>query len=73
MGGPEVVAAHLVFQRVDDLAPGPVEGHELLVGPEQIEGLDLLAHEPVGPVELLLELRLGLEVPCHGASSAGRI
>src|SRR5262249_3411121 len=28
--------------------------------------LDLLAHELVDPVELLLELGLGLEVPCHG-------
>ena len=37
-------------------------------GPEQVERLDLLAHELVDPVELRLELGLGLEVPCHCAS-----
>ena len=34
-------------------------------GPEQVERLDLLADELVGPVQLRLELGLGLEVPRH--------
>src|SRR5262245_33244762 len=39
------------------------------IAPQHVEGLDLLAHEPVHPVEALLELRVGPELPCHGASS----
>src|SRR5262249_52155318 len=67
MRRPEVAAAHFFLQWIDDLAPRLVQRHELLVRPEQVERLDLLAHERVDPVELLLELGLGFEVPCHGS------
>jgi hypothetical protein len=65
VGGPQVLAPHLGLQRVDDLAPGLVQRHELLVRPQQVEGLDLFADELAGPVQLALELGLGLEVPRH--------
>jgi hypothetical protein len=38
------------------------------VRPHQIEGLDLLADELVGPVEHLLVFGVGLEIPCHCGS-----
>ena len=40
--------------------------------PEQVERLDLVAHECRRPVELGLELRLGLEVPSHVATPCAR-
>src|SRR5262245_66281980 len=36
------------------------------VAPQRVDRLDLLAHEPVHPVELLLEVGIGPEVPRHG-------
>src|SRR5581483_4835952 len=71
VGGPQALLAHLFLQRLDRLAPGTLELGELLVGPHQVEGLDLLTHEGVGPVELLLELGIGLEVPPHVSTSPG--
>ena len=70
VGGPQPLAANLLLQGVDDLAPRPLEGLVLLVPPDEVERLDLLAHEPVSPVQLLLELGLGFEVPRHGHPSS---
>jgi hypothetical protein len=69
MGRPQVAAPYLLLERVDDLAPRLVQRHVLLVSPQQVERRDLLADELVGPVQLLLELGLGLEVPRHGFAS----
>ena len=49
---------------------GVVERVELQVGEEQVERLDLLAHERVDPVQLLLVLGLGLGIPCHRRCSS---
>ena len=67
VGRPQPLAAHLLLQRVDDLAAGVVERRELQAGPHQVERLDLLPHERVDPVQLRLELGLGLEIPRHCA------
>src|SRR5947199_43051 len=55
--------------RVDDLPQAVVRRAELPSAPHQVERLDLLPDELVGPVELSLVLRVGLEVPRHRASS----
>ena len=39
---------------------------------ERLEGDDLVADEPLHPVQLLLEFRIGLEVPCHGRDPTTR-
>jgi hypothetical protein len=36
---------------------------------DEVERLDLFTHEVLDPIELLLELRLRLEVPRHGFPS----
>jgi hypothetical protein len=69
VGGPEIAAAHLFLQRIDDLAARLVQRDVLLVRPQQVERFDLLPDEGVDPVELLLEFGLGLEVPRHGSAS----
>jgi AcrR family transcriptional regulator len=65
---PHPAAAHFFLQRVDDLAAVLVERREREPGPHEVERLDLLAHERVDPVQLLLELGVGLEVPSHVAA-----
>ena len=65
MRGPQPLPAHLVLQWVDDLPLGVVHRHELLVREQDVEWLDLVAHELVSPVELLLVLGIGLEIPRH--------
>ena len=61
--------ADLLLQRVDDLPQTVVRRAELPPAPHQVERLDLLPDELVGPVELSLVVRVGLEVPRHRASS----
>jgi len=60
--GPKALGLHLVLQGLDKLlaAQGAMGGHAQVA-----EGFDLLAHEVLDPVELLLEFRIGLEVPGH--------
>jgi len=41
---------------------------ELEVREREVQRLALLPHEAVDPVQLLLELGIGLEVPRHGGS-----
>ena len=65
MRGPQVLLAHALLERVDDRAAGVVEGVVGEAREHQVEWLDLVAHERVRPVELLLELGLSLEVPRH--------
>src|SRR5690606_34551179 len=68
MSGPQTFCANLLLERVDGLAAESVERDELFVFPHEVERFDLLAHERIGPVQLLLVLGLGLEVPGHCAS-----
>ena len=63
--GPEATVADLLLERIDDPPALVVEGGELEPAPEQVERFHLLAHEGLDPVQVLLELGLGLEVPCH--------
>ena len=65
VGRPQALGAHLVLERIDDAALAVIERDELLVREEIVERLDLLADELVGPVQLLLVLGIGLEVPRH--------
>ncbi len=62
---PQTLAPDLVLQRVDDRTPRVVERYELQVREQVVEWLDLLPHESVSPVQLLLVLGLGLEIPRH--------
>src|SRR5439155_14170941 len=73
VGRPQSLTPHLFFQRVDDLAPSALERLVLLVAPDEVERLDLLADERVSPIQLLLKLGLRLEIPGHRASSPMRI
>src|SRR5579883_2278443 len=67
MCGPEVVVPDLLLHRVDDGTELLVERVELAVRVAEVERLDPLGHELPRPVELLLELRLGREIPGHPA------
>ena len=73
MGSPQPLTPHLVLQRVDDLAPGPVQRHELLVRKHEVERLDLGTNELVSPVELLLVLGVGFKIPCHCGLPPGTV
>ncbi len=63
---PQVVAPHFLLERVEDLAQLLVGRCELQPRKHEVERLDFLADELVGPVQLRLVLGVGLEVPCHG-------
>src|SRR5690606_41516300 len=64
---PEALVLHLLLERVDErlqlgvTRPGGAREDE-------VERLDLVLAEVGHPVELLLELRIGGEVPCHASS-----
>ncbi len=68
MGGPQPLIADLLLERIEDRLQSGVGRRELQPVEEQVERLDLLAYECVGPVELVLVLGLGLEVPSHAHS-----
>ena len=70
VAGPETPLLHLLLQRSHDLHRA---GVGLVVGivQHEVEGLDLVADESGHPVELALELGLGLEIPGHGGSFYG--
>ena len=63
--GPEALVPDLVLQRVDGPAAVVVQRREGQARPDEVQRLDLLPDELVGPVQLLLELGIGLEVPRH--------
>jgi len=67
MRRPQALPPHLLLHRVDGLPPLALERRELQVGEGEVERLDLLPHELVGPVQLLLVVGFGFEVPRHGA------
>src|SRR6185503_4927685 len=62
--GPQTPLAHLVLERRDQLLADRVVD-VIRVRHHEVERLDLVAHELLDPVEVLLELGIGLEVP-HG-------
>src|SRR5205807_8678338 len=62
------LTTHLLLQRIDDLAPGLIQRHELLVREHVVERLDLRTNELVRPIQLLLVLGVRLEIPRHCAS-----
>ena len=66
--GPELLVADLLLERIDDRLQLGAGRRERQPAPEQVERLDLLAHEVPGPVELGLEVGFGLEIPCHGGN-----
>ena len=70
--GPEPLAPHLLLQRVDGLTALALQRDELEVGEREVERLDLLPDELVDPVQFLLVVGIGLEVPRHAAPSLGR-
>ena len=61
---PEVLVAHLVLELVDDRASGS-SGRRTTLTIEHGRAARSLADERVDPVELLLELGLGREIPRH--------
>jgi hypothetical protein len=65
MRRPQAIVANLLLERIDDPAPLLVERQELAARKQHLEGFHLLAHELADPVQLLLELRFGGEVPGH--------
>jgi hypothetical protein len=66
VGGPQALGLDLLLQRIGDAA------QRVVVEVEGLEGLDLLAHEAAHPLELLLELGLGREVPGHGGTPTAK-
>src|ERR1700684_3980827 len=65
VGRPQTLLGDRLLERVDDLPDRLARGRERQVGPDQVERLDVLAHERVRPVQFRLELGLGLEIPRH--------
>src|SRR5262249_48201082 len=68
VGGPQPALPDLLLQRVDDLPQAFVRRAVLQPAEGQVERLDLVPDERVGPVELGLVLGIGLEIPRHRAS-----
>ena len=58
---PQAALAHLLLQRRDQ----PPEGVVAELAEDRLDRPDLLAHEGAHPVQLLLELGLGREIPGH--------
>ena len=69
VSGPEPAAPYFLPQRFDDPASLIVQRNELQVREDQIEWLDLLAHEIVRPLQLLLVIGFSFETPDHPCSS----
>ena len=63
---PQPLLADLLLERVDDLATVVVQRGELQVRPDEVERFDLIADELVGPVEHLLVVGVGFEIPRIG-------
>src|SRR6185437_3609259 len=64
VGRPELLALDLGLERAD-------EAHEAgLIGVHNLQGVDLVVDELAHPLELLLELGLGREIPGHQAPLA---
>ena len=66
VAGPQTMVADLLLELADDLSHGGVHGSAVhVVGPQDVERLDLLRDETFDPVELGLEVRVRLEIPAH--------
>src|SRR5580693_895771 len=62
---PQAIVADLLFEWIDNAPPLVVQRQELAAREQHFEGFDLLAYKLANPVEFLLELRFGGEVPGH--------
>src|SRR5262249_55616187 len=62
---PQAALSHLLMERPDDTHRDRVGLVVLAAREHEVERLDGIADERIDPVELGLELRLGLEVPRH--------
>ena len=69
VGGPETVVADLLLQRLNNRSSLLVEGEEGPARVDQVERFDVLGLEVPDPLELLFELGLSLEIPCHCLNS----
>ena len=65
MGRPQVLRPDLVFELVDQAAQRLLQRRVGQLRIEQVQRLHVLPDEPVRPVQFLLELRLGREIPRH--------
>ena len=65
MAGPEAALLDLALEWWDDFLADRV-GEVVGRLHDEVERLDLLTNEVIDPVELLLELGVGLEIPRHG-------
>jgi len=67
--GPEALILDLLLKGPDEFIPaqGPMHRHA-----QMAERLDLVAHEVLNPVQLLLKFWIGFKVPCHGQASLNR-
>ena len=65
MGGPQVLGPHLVLELVHQASQRLFQRRVGQLGIKEIQRLDVLADEPVRPLEFLLELGLGREIPRH--------
>jgi hypothetical protein len=65
MARPELAALNLRLERPDERVPLGI-AHVVGVAEYVVERLDLALHELLDPVELGLELWVGLEIPSHG-------
>jgi hypothetical protein len=63
--GPQVVVPHFLLHGIDDRPQLVIEWMELAAGVEDVEGLDLVRDKLARPVQLLLKLRFGGEIPGH--------
>ena len=65
VAGPQALVAHLLLEGIDHLAQRVVEGWKALPPHTRSSGSISSRTNAVHPVELLLELRFGREVPRH--------
>ena len=72
MAGPEAALPHALLQRPNQFREQRIVNVPL-IAEHMIERLDLVAHETVDPVELLLELRVSEELPRHRILHLGRM
>ena len=65
VGGPQALGPHLVLEWIDDRAQGLVRRRELEARATACRSAPPPSHERFRPVQLGLELGVGLEIPGH--------
>src|SRR5690606_41844149 len=64
MAGPQAILPHDLLQRTGEFVARRI-GHVPGVFDHAVDGGDFFVHEGLHPVQLLLELRVRFEIPCH--------